>query len=145
MNENNKKENDDFLLPEKIKNKKFNSSIISPKKIISKNNIKNKKGVFQIQKKPNALFQNIFNSKIIKCENSPEKKLRTNEIYSLKLFQKNLSNNSNYIKTKKQKKSQKYSNNSSIVNKDNILNLKEEEINNDKINEGNKKININKK
>ena len=141
MNENNKKENVNFLLPEKMKNKKFNNSTISPKKMIVKNDIKNKKGVFQIKKKSIGLFKDVLNYKIIKCKHSsPKEKLKTTRLNGIKLFRKNLSNDSNYIKTKNQKSSQKNSINNSIVNKDVILKVKEEE-NNNKIMEENKKIN----
>ena len=50
MNENNKKEKDGLIIEDKINNKKFNSSIISPKKEINKNNIRNRTGVLQIKK-----------------------------------------------------------------------------------------------
>ena len=139
MNENNKKEKDEFLIPEKLKNKKFNSSIISPKKVNNKNSIRNKKGVFQIQKRPNIISEGDKNSKNLKIEHaSPEQKLKTSELYNLKSFQKNLSNNPNQIKIQKQKKFQK-SNNSSTVNNHNML-----EENDNKNKEENKKININK-
>ena len=139
MNDNIKKEKDDLLIPEKIKNKKFNSSIISPKKVNNKNSIRNKKGVFQIQKRPNILSESDKNSKNIKNEHtSPDQRLKTSELYNLKSFQKNLSNNANQIKIQKQKKFQK-SNNSSTVNNHNIL---EETDNKNK--EENKKIIINK-
>ena len=138
MNENNKKEKDDLLIPEKIKNKKFNSSIITPKKVNNKNSIRNKKGVFQIQKRPNILSEGDKNSKNIKIEHaSPEQKLKTSELYNLKSFQKNLSNNSNQIKIQKQIKFQKSNNNSTVNN-----NMIEE--NHYKIKEENKKIIINK-
>ena len=114
MNENNKKEKDELLIPDKIKNKKFNSSIISPKKEINKNTIKTKKGVFQIQKRPNLLLEENYHPKSPKFElNSPELKIKTTDLNNLKLFQKA---NHNQIKAQNQKKYQKYSNLSNTEN-----------------------------
>ena len=104
MYENNKKEKDEILNPDKIKNKKFNSSIISPKKVVTKNSIKIKKGVYQIQKRPKIIIEDDNNTKNIKIgHNSPDIKSKTNEINALKEYQKNITNQSNQIKIQKQK------------------------------------------
>ena len=147
MYENNKKEKDEILNPDKIKNKKFNSSIISPKKVVTKNSIKIKKGVYQIQKRPKIIIEEDNNTKNIKIgHNSPDIKSKTNEINALKEYQKNITNQSNQIKIQKQKKFQKYSNNNSTINNNNnnnpALNIKED--NYDKNNQENKTINNNK-
>ena len=120
MNENNKKEKDDLLFPEKIKTKKYYSSIISPKKEIPKNTIRNKKGVFQIQKTPNLLSEENNNQKNQKFDhNSPDLKIKSNDLNNLKSFQINLSNSN-----QNQKKYQKYSNNISNDYNNISLNLK---------------------
>ena len=143
MNENNKKEKDDPLNLDKIKTKKFNSSIISPKKVIAKNSIKTKKGVFHIQKRTKILLEEDNYTQNIKFGyNSPDLKIKSNDLNNLKEYQKNLSNNSNQIKSQKQKKFQKYLNNNSSINNNNLLNCKEE--NNSKNKEGNKTINNSK-
>jgi hypothetical protein len=148
MNENNKKEKDELLIPDKTKTKKFNSSIISPKKVATKNNIKNKKGVFQIQKRPKIILEEDNNPQNVKFgHNSPDVKSKTNEINTLKEYQKNMSNNSNQIKIQKQKKFQQCSNNNSTINNinnnnnnnNNEKNPKDDK--NEKIKEENKTIN----
>ena len=77
MYENNKKEKDEILNPEKIKNKKFNSSIISPKKVVTKNSIKIKKGVYQIQKRPKIIIEEDNYDK----NNQENKTINNNKIF----------------------------------------------------------------
>ena len=127
MKENNKKEKDNVQIPNKIKNQNFNSSLISPKKVISKNYMRNKKGDFQTQNSPNMLLEENMNHSNTKFGyNSPDIKTKPNEVNSIKSLQKKLVNNQNEIKIQRQKKFQKFSINNSSINNPILLNLKEE-------------------
>jgi hypothetical protein len=95
MNENNKKEKNDLLISDKIKNNKFNNYIISPKKLINKNVTTNKKELFIKQKRPNILYEEENNSKNKKIDyKSLDLKTNPNEA---KLIKKNNMNNQNQI------------------------------------------------
>ena len=123
MNENNGKEKNDLLIQDKIKNKKFNSSIISPKKTINKNCIKNKKCVAQIKKRSNTLHKENNKTKRMKdTHNSPEEKIKAININNLEFFQKNINN-----KILKKKKFQKLSTHSNNILNNNDKN-KEDKI-----------------
>ena len=127
MKENNKKEKDNIQITNRITNQNFNSSIISPKKVITKNYIRNKKGDFLAQKKPNILLkENNSHNNTKFVNNSPDLKSKPNDANNLKSLQKNLVNNQNQIKIQKQKKFQKSSNNNSSMNNPIVLNTKEE-------------------
>ena len=121
MNENNNKTKDDNITEDKKNKKKFNSSIISPKKEISQNYIRNKTSVLQVKIKPLLLYEENNNQKNEKFNhNSPDIKVKTNELNNLKLFQNN--------SQKEKRKYQKYSNHLKTENDSNAEN------NNDKKN-----------
>ena len=140
MNENNKKEKDENITEDKKIKKKFNSSIISPKKEINKNYIRNKTSVLQVKKKPLLLYEENNNQKNEKFNhNSPDIKVKTNDLNNLKLFQK--------YNQKEKRKYQKYSNHLKTENDSNAENNndKKNKEENKSLNNKNKRILVNHK